>query len=196
MKKSINNIILTIGFIIYIVGVMLCSTSENNEMLPIALATYSLYAILIMAFSFAKSKALNICAYSISAIAGVEALSLITSVSKIENFDAMLIIFTFGIIVMMIPAVIILINSILNLFGFTKVGRQTTSDSKIDLLRLYAEINKDGIISDDEFIAKKAIVIKGNLKENKEEFEQLKQLKRLYDEQVITKEEFITFNVK
>ena len=196
MKKSINSIILTIGFIVYIVGVMLFKTSENLASAFFDLTGYSIYVILIMAFLFAKSKSLNICGYSISAIAGLDALSVITTATAIEDFDFTLIIFAFGIIVMMMPAIIYFINCLLNLFGFTKMGKQSTSDSKIDLLRLYAEINKDGIISDDEFASKKAVVIKGNSKDNKEELEQLKQLKRLYDEQVITKEEFVSFNVK
>ena len=196
MKKSINNIILTIGFILYVVGIILYNTSENIGSMYSEFALYSICAILIMAFSFAKSKALNICGYTISTIAGVDALGYIIAASDVKEPDFTLMIFAFGIIIMMVPAIIYLINSILKSLGFTKIGSQTTSDSKIALLRLYAEINKDGIISDEEFASKKALVIKGNSKDNKEELEQLTQLKRLYDEQVITKEEFVSFNVK
>ena len=63
MKKSINSIILTIGFIVYIVGVMLFKTSENLASAFFDLTGYSIYVILIMAFLFAKSKSLNICGY-------------------------------------------------------------------------------------------------------------------------------------
>ena len=192
MKKNVKQIILVIGLLTYLVGTLIASMSEDYGL--IAVNSYlALYPILTIAFCFAQSKALNATGYTINAIAGMNALTIIISAGDVE--DVTLLLPYIGLIIMFVASFCYLVPAILKFFGFVKAGKsQKTSNEKIELLRLYAELNSNEIITDDEFATIKTNVIKGNVKDNTEKLNQIKELKKLFDEQVITKEEFISFN--
>lgn len=192
MKKNVKQIILVVGLLTYLVGTLIASMSEDYGL--IAVNSYlALYPILTIAFCFAQSKALNATGYTINAIAGMNALTIIISAGDVE--DVTLLLPYIGLIIMFVASFCYLVPAILKFFGFVKAGKaQKTSNEKIELLRLYAELNSNEIITDDEFATIKTNVIKGNVKDNTEKLNQIKELKKLFDEQVITKEEFISFN--
>ncbi len=192
MKKNINQIIIVFGLVVFLVGTLIACLSEFYGLIPSS--TYlSVYPILIIAFSFAKSKTLNYAGYTINAISGLNALAVIITYGEIDDFSLLLP--YVGLLIMMLASLVFILGLALNYFGFVKAGKSPeSSNNKIELLRLYAELNKDEIITDEEFADVKSSVIKGNLKETVEKLNQIKELKKLFDEQVITKDEFINFN--
>ena len=190
MKKSFNLVFISIVFVAYVICSILASFTS---LYSVATSSMNLYVILMLAFCFAKSKTLNIVGYAIGGLIGVASLN---SIIVLIQGDVFLIILPFfASIALFIPSVIYFVNACLRTLGFIKKnGSQDTQDSKLDLLRLYAELSKDALITEEEFAEIKASVIKGTVKENKEKLTQLRELKKLFDEQVITKEEFISFN--
>ncbi|MBQ3235212.1 MAG: SHOCT domain-containing protein [Clostridia bacterium] len=190
MKKNFYYITITLGFVLYLVCSILASLSEGYAPFVEGM---NLYVILMIAFCFSKNKTLNIVGYSIGGIIIVYSIFALNVLGQGDDFNLLLP--YISALVMGAASVVYFVGLCLKFFGFIKKnGCQDTQDSKIDLLRLYAELNKDGLLTDEEFAEIKSSVIKGSIKENKEKLAQIKELKKLFDEQVITKEEFITFN--
>ena len=192
MKKNYKHVILFIGFIVYVLGLLITGMSFGIESIIYFNTVISIiYPILTIAFCVAQTKTLNVLGYAINSIAGVYALTLLIQ----GDFEETAIIMLIGLVIMMCVSICYLTTSILKFFGFVKAGKATaSSNEKIELLRLYSELNKNEIITDEEFAEIKTSVIKGNIKDNTVKLNQIKELKKLYDEQVITKDEFITFN--
>ncbi len=188
--KKFNLIFISIVFVAFVITSILASF---NAYYMEIFSSLNFYVVLMVAFCFAKTKVLNTVGYCIGGLIGVLSLNYIIVLAQGDVF--LLLLPCFASIALIIPSIIYFVGASLTVLGFIKnCGTQQTQDSKIELLRLYGEMNKDGLIAEDEFANVKKAVIVGAVKENKEKLAQLKELKKLYDEQVITKEEFVNFN--
>lgn len=192
MKKNIYQIIIAIGFIIYAVGKLLIAMSEKISAVYVSELS-ALYPILIIAFVFAKSNALKYTGYAIATIAGVDGLAIVMNAN--ENVEMVALLPAIAMIVMMFASIAFFVSVLLNFFGFVKEGKECKSaNNKVELIKLYSQLNNEDLITNEEFTTIKSSIVKGNVKESVEKLTQLKELKKLYDEQIITKEEFITFS--
>lgn len=202
MKKNFNLSLLVIGFIVYVICSIIARTSqEYYVMLGYAkdvLAGYSVIfdiaIIMMLAFCLTKSKTLNYVGYAIGAIIGVFSIEALVCLGETDINEFSLLLPYFGSLVMTFTSVLFFVGLCLKFFGFVKSNqKEQSSDSKIELLRLYAELSKDELISEEDFAIVKSNIISGDLKNSKEKLVELGNLKKLYDEQIITKEEFVTF---
>ena len=188
--KKFNLIFISIVFVAFVITSILASF---NAYYMEIFSSLNFYVVLMVAFCFAKSKVLNVVGYCIGGLIGVVSLNYIIVLAQGDVF--LLLLPCFASIALFIPSVVYFVSACLRSLGFIKnSGVQQSQDSKIDLLRLYGELNKDGLITEEEFANVKKSVIVGGVKENKEKLVQLRELKKLFDEQVITKDEFVSFN--
>ncbi len=191
MKKELNKVILTIGFFIFMLG-LLIGTLVSAGILVILQGGVVLYSILAVCFIYAKNSIIKNVGYALTAYAGT--LGLYYLMWNMPNVGAL--IATSGLLIMLIGAFLYFLVEVLKFFGFVKGGVICqTSNGTIELLSQYKEMEKEKIISETEFDA-----LKKKLFENEESktasIDDLKKWKKLLDQQVITEEEFVALKAK
>ena len=192
MKKELNKVILTIGFFVFMLG-LLIGALVSAEILVILQGGVVLYSILAVCFIYAKNNIIKNVGYALTAYAGILGLYyLMWNVTQ----NAGAIIATIGLLIMLIGAFLYFLVEVLKFFGFVKSGVICqTSNGTIELLSQYKEMEKEKIISETEFD-----VLKKKLFENEESktanIDDLKKWKKLLDQQVITEEEFAALKAK
>lgn len=188
MKKEINKVILTLGFIVSLLGLLIDSIIVESAMFamlgtPIFLGAFS------FCFVYANNATLNRFGYVFAAIAGVDSIAAII----FSNTDA--IVAYIGFIIMFVAAVVYFICKILSFFGYKKCDADNNSCEAIaepyDQMLEYQKFMADGIINEQEFASLKSKLLGvSTSKVIAGDFEQLKKWKKLVEQNVITEEEF------
>ncbi len=187
MKKFFTQILTAIGFVIALVGVIMGYKSEN-----IALAFASLYfiaAALATTFVFAKNESVKNMGYVLSAVAGAYGITRLLIEMDAKKASVPMLIFAIGLIVMLVPALIYAIIQFFSWCGFTRKGNKADASDIATVLNQYKMLEKEKILSADEFESLKEKVLK-NSGSAVSSVDDLKKWKKLLDQQIITDEEF------
>lgn len=196
MKKNIIKTITFLGFIIAILGAILdpmiadkgahaYSYLFNNVAVYIAVA-----AILGTIFVFSKNATVENVGYALCAFVGTLG---ITMIINDKVFPLMLI--PIGFIVMLVGAVLQFLLIAIKFFGFVKSNDCKNVGDVSDILTKYKELEKDKVISEEEFndLKNKTIATSTN---DKISLEDLKKWKKLLDQGIITETEFANMKAK
>ncbi len=188
MKKIFTQILVAIGFVVALVGVVL-----GVDDVTVGLAFSSVHfigATLATAFVFAKNETVKNMGYVLCAVAGTYGIAAIIPVeTDAEAVSTGLLIFAFGLIVMMVPAVIYAIIRCFSWCGFTIKSSKADACDIAAVLDRYKALEKEEILSAEEFEGLKNKVLK-NSETSLSSIDDLKKWKKLLDQQVITEEEF------
>ncbi len=190
MKKTLSQILAVIGMIIAVVGILLDAVSLEMPMYAFSIADVSFaVAITALALIFSKKEGAVSLGYLIMVAAGVSAITRILNPD--ELFAAMEVIsFTaIGFAVMAVAALLYYFVKLLTVLGFVKKGKATGCEDVLVVLNKYKEMEKESIITPEEFEELKAKTLKVANK-NVGDLEDLKKWKKLVDQKVITQEEF------
>lgn len=182
MKKSLSKIIVFIGFLVVCVGELIDGFSQKAYTAGTLLTTGTLLGALAVVFVFAKNKTLSNMGYALSACGGISGI-LICFKTTLPFWASV------GYIVMLLGAVIWLIGVLVAFFGFVKGGYVSEDDVSSQLIK-YKELEKEEIISAEEFEKLKAALFAGS-EGGKVTLNDLKKWKKLCDDGVITAEEFV-----
>lgn len=178
MKKTVKNILTTIGFIVVFVGwiidgmkVMLSTTDYSS----------GIFAVLSIAFIFTDKKILQNIGYGFSALLGAYGIIwLIYEVNVVTSIGA---------IVMAVSAILYMFEIILAFFGFIKTEYADKQPTNYDNIVEYSELLKAGIITEEEFNKVKAEAL--NKKDSKGgSIDELKKWKKLVDQKIVSEEEY------
>lgn len=187
MKKKLTQIITFIGFIVFLSGmtVDVITAEEASEKLVLfnSLASiFSLATALACYFVFSKNKTIENIGYVFSAISGVQGLLVIILNEKL-NFYAI------GLIIMLVAAIIYALTAIIGFFGYVKGKANTEESDTASLLSKYKELEKEKVLTEEEFEKLKNKALDEHNTE-KLTVNELKKWKKLLDGDVITAEEF------
>ena len=186
MKKFFTQILAVIAFIVILLGMLITgidSREANAAMLLITFTTPFLAAALATAFVFAKNEIVKYMGYILSAMVGIY--GVLTLIQ-----DKNLLILSIGMIIMLVPAIIFIFIQLFALLGFVRAKDiQSKADDMATLLNQYKALEKDAILSAEEFDTLKAKVLK-NTDTHGISLDDLKKWKKLLDQQIITEEEF------
>lgn len=196
MKNSLVKIIIFVGLLVMLLGVILDPLiSEKSFSAVVALLVnvpfyIALSAVLATVFIFAKNKLLANVGYGLAALVGVLGILLIVYVDYTG-----LIVIPIGMIVMFVGALLKCILIVIEFFGFVKTGSKQSPGDFSDILMRYKELEKDGVLSADEFAdLKNRTIAAGDQREAS--LDDLKKWKKLLDQGVITEEEFAALKAK
>lgn len=193
MKRKISKITLFVGFVVTMVGILLDSLiSDGTITLSVTgVMGYSptiLAALLGTCFIFAQNRTLIRIGYALSAFAGIRGLLLLISGMTAEQFT----ITGFGLTLILIASLLYFIHICVVFFGYSKGNRE---DDLPRLLAAYKSLEKDNIISADEFAALKVELL-SRQNNNDVSLSDLRQWKKLQDQGILTEEEFSALKAK
>ena len=193
MKKSLTKLVMFAGFIIVVIGIIVDSMIAELPATAFSVLELSVVAaILAICFINAKNNVLVNVGYCMAGILGACGLANVITLYSSE----LKIVTTVGYIVMGVSAVFYLFTTILDFFGFVKKDRSADNDGNIvAVLNMYKEMEKEQVITADEFNDLKAKVLKCTDGE-KYSVEDLKKWKKLFDQQIINEEEFASVKSK
>lgn len=184
MKKfEINKIVIFVGFVFYVLG-MLLDTFSFNPTFVASLQATSIYVLLGAFFIYAKNTVVQKIGYGLCAISGIIGLYTILW----TDFTTGALISSCGSVIMLLGSIIVFITLILSLFGFTKGSSSKTNDV-ISSLSAYSSLKDENVITDEEFTTLKQSALE-NCNGKSLSFSDLKQWKKLLDQKIITEEEF------
>ena len=187
MKKSLSKIIVFVGFLWVCIGELIDGFSQEAYIQDTLLTTGTLLGALAVVFVFAKNKTLSNMGYALCACGGISGI-LICFKTNLPIFAAI------GYIIMLIGAAVWLIGVLVAFFGFVKGGYVSEDDVSSQLIK-YKELEKEEIISAEEFEKLKAALFAGS-DGGKVTLNDLKKWKKLCDDGVITADEFAAFKAK
>jgi hypothetical protein len=187
MKKFFTQILTVIAFIVILVGLLIAGLDSKDAPAVIMLVAFTapfLAAALATAFVFAKNDTVKNVGYILSALVGVYGVLMLLA-------DKNFMIVAIGMILMLVPSVIYVFIQLFALLGFVRAKdlQVSKSDDMAALLNQYKALEKEAILSAEEFDALKAKVLK-NTDTQGTTLDDLKKWKKLLDQQVITEEEF------
>lgn len=203
MKKFFTQILTAIGFIVALVGIILNSKSGLAE--SALYSTPLIAASIAIAFVFAKTQSVKIMGHVLSAYAGVSGLLTYLTyqnslydeagqlVTEKPEFDPT--IYSIGLIIMLAAALIFVIIEFFSWMGFTRKSSKAVSCDIATMLNQYKALEKEQILSAEEFDDLKSRVLKTSGSDCSS-IEDLKKWKKLLDQQVITEEEFSNLKAK
>ena len=184
MKKQVNQIFIFIGFAVAFLGLLLNATIDY--MPSTSASSLGLVALLGATFIFAKNSVVKNVGY------GLCALSAITSFPLFASTDPGLLIYTIGTVIMLLGVLIYFVSLVLNGLGWVKTDKASKTEDATNLLTVlnnYKLLEKENILSADEFTAIKTNLLSANT--NKAEtIDDLKKWKKAVEQQVITEEEY------
>ena len=200
MKKDLSKILIVVGLIVVLVGFFLdgmINRADNAKeiyedvyliTMPTGIITDSAFwdcvlVAIVCAFALSKNQAFVNMGYILGAVAGV------LSVVMFPNGQYMKIVALFGMIVMLVAAVIYFVSKMLSFFGFVKANTNKTHEA-VDLLTQYKQMQESSLITTDEFFALKQKLFR-DAKPRMNSFDDLKKWKLLLDQDIITEEEFL-----
>ncbi len=185
MKKFFTQILAAIGFAVSLIGVFL---SFKNAALIVAFSSiYFIGAGMATAFVFAKNETVKNMGYVLCATAGT--FGAVTLLNEISGGSIGMIVFSIGLIIMLIPALIYAIIQFFSWCGFTRRNAKAAADDIATVLNRYKSLEKEEILSAEEFEA-----LKGSVLDNSGSavscVDDLKKWKKLLDQGIINEEEF------
>lgn len=187
MKKELNKILAMIGFVLIVLGCVICGTDPATALVisEIAFSAATIAAVLALAFINAENKTLKNVGYSISALCGVYGVTLIAN----ANDNVGLIVMAVGMLFYLITALLYFIVVALKFFGFVKGTKAQVTLNVSEVLLRYKQMETEKVITEEEFndLKKKTLETTG---EKISTLEDLKKWKKLMDQKVITEEEF------
>ena len=169
-----------IGFIVVLLGVL---TESSETALTVMFTAPFLAAVLAVCFINACNNTVKNVGYALGALVGVYGLVMI--------MNEVLLVSACGMVFMLFAALGFAVTYILKFFGWVKSGKESSAVGDISSqLEKYKEMEKENIITDEEFVQLKGQALQ-TISENKHlNFEDLKKWKKLLDQQVLTEEEF------
>ncbi len=188
MKKEINKMIMFIGFSIMLVGMLLMGFSEEATLEETAMTTLVLPALFATTFIFAKNSVVKNIGYGLGAISGMDGISVIV----IKGIHMSTMIFSIGLILMLVSSILYFISLCLTFFGFSK---QDTNTDTLDLLKSYIELRSDNVITEEEFESVKAKLLAQNVNKGSP-IQELKKWKKLLDQNFILQDEYDEIKAK
>ena len=147
-------------------------------------------AILGAVFVFSKNATVENVGYALCAFVGVLG---VTMIMHDKVFPLMLI--PVGFIVMLVGAILKFLLIAIKFFGFINAEDQKVIGDVFDTLTKYKELEKDKVISEEEFNDLKTKTIAANAKDTVS-LEDLKKWKKLLDQGIITETEFANMKAK
>lgn len=209
MKNVIVKTIVFIGFLVVLLGLIIdplivqASTPAEEAAVSaplvitalfIAFPFFFVYLILSvifgMVFIFSKNETLANVGYALGAFAGAFGVMIL-----IDSKTFSLILIPIGLICMMVGAALKGILVIIGFFGFVKPDGKQAIVNVADALSKYKELEKDGVLSEEEFLSLKDRAL-GECKPKNAPIDDLKKWKKLLDQNVITEEEFAALKAK
>lgn len=196
MKKSLVKIFVFVGLLVMFLGVILDPIiSEKSLSAVVALLVdvpfyIALSAVLAAVFVYSKNNLLANVGYGLAALVGVLGILLIVYVDYTG-----LIVIPVGMIIMFVGALLKGILIAIEFFGYVKSGTAQSSCDAAAVLVKYKELEKEGVLSEEEFSdLKNKTIAAGDQKVTS--FDDLKKWKKLLDQNVITEEEFAALKSK
>ena len=186
MKKELNKILMFIGFIVTVVGVIICGVS-NKANFALVFTIPNLAAVFALTLIFAKNETVKNTGYALAGLVGAYGVATMAS----ENEDLM--VAAVGMILMLVAAAIYFYVICLKFFGFVKDSEissvRSESGNLLATLEKYKEMQQEKVLSDEEFADLKQKVFAA-VEHKAVSVEDLKKWKKLLDQKVITEEEF------
>lgn len=196
MKKSLVKIFVFVGLLVMFLGVILDPIiSEKSLSAVVALLVdvpfyIALSAVLAAVFVYSKNNLLANVGYGLAALVGVLGILLIVYADYTG-----LIVIPVGMIIMFVGALLKGILIAIEFFGYVKSGTAQSSCDAAAVLVKYKELEKEGVLSEEEFSdLKNKTIAAGDQKVTS--FDDLKKWKKLLDQNVITEEEFAALKSK
>jgi len=190
MKKTLSQIIAVIGMLIAIVGIFLDAMELEMPAYAFSIMDLSFaVAIASLVLIFSKKEGAVSLGYLIMVVAGVAAITRILYPDEMFAYYEFFSFIDVGFAVMAVAALLYYSVKLLTLLGFVKKGKATTSEDVLSVLNKYKEMEKESIITAEEFEELKTKTLKVANK-NVGDLEELKKWKKLVDQKVITEEEF------
>lgn len=188
MKKEVNKILATIGFVLIVLGCVICGLDDAMALViaEVAFSAATIAAVLALAFINAESKTLKNVGYSLSALCGVYGITLIANANDEQTG---LIVMGVGMLLFLVAALFYFIVVALKFFGFVKGSEAQSSSNVSDVLLRYKQMEAEKVITEEEFndLKKKTFETTG---EKISTLDDLRKWKKLLDQKVITEEEF------
>lgn len=199
MKNIVIKSIVFVGLLVTVLGTILDPLITSDPLtfagvfmlVPFLPLYIILAAALGTAFIYSKNATLANVGYGLMAFGGA------IGIAMLIWFDSFsLIVIPVGLIIMFVGALLKAILAIISFFGFEKAGsRQPSSSDVADALLKFKDLEKDGVLSEEEFAALKEKLIASDEKA-KPTIDDLKKWKKLLDQNVITEEEFAELKKK
>lgn len=199
MKKTVSQVVMIIGALVAIIGILIdCINYGAMEFGFGDLTTVA--AVVAVAFVFSKKDSLVYIGFLIAAILGAYSIPQISySIPMPDGYgDVYYAYYTsvarIGLSVMALSSIMFYFVELLKAFGWVKSSAKSAEAGDVMMvLNKYKDMEKENIITAEEFDALKSKILKGAEKEVSS-VEDLKKWKKLFDQKVITEEEFA--NVK
>lgn len=191
MKKSIIKTIIAIGFFVFVLGAIIDPVMKSSAAAFIVGNVYiAVAAILGTAFVFSKNTTLANVGYGLCAVIGAFG---VTFMMHYASYPIM--VTSVGLIIMLVGAVLQFLLIAIKFFGFIKSEDKQTVGDVSAILTHYKELEKEKVISEEEFNGLKAKVIAAN-ENDKVSLEDLKKWKKLLDQGIIDETEFSNMKSK
>jgi len=189
MKKSVNQIVMVLGFIVLLVGTIIANLSSYAVCLA-TFGTVNLAAIFAVTCIFADNRVIKNIGYSLSSFVAAYGIGVIAT-QTISAIGIGGLVASIGMIIMGLAVVLYALIFVLKVFGFVKSGEKTecASTATLDELGRYKEMLQDKILSEDEFDSLKQKIL-ANAEAKAISIDDLKKWKKLLDQQIINESEF------
>ncbi|MBR2354651.1 MAG: SHOCT domain-containing protein [Clostridia bacterium] len=190
MKKTLNQIIMVIGFVVMVVGILV-GNIQNGLATLTTFSTVVIAAVFAVTCIFASNSVIKNIGYALASLVaayGVGAISMI----DFDHVDIGALLTAIGMVLMGVAALLYALIFVLKLLGFVK-SSETKEDKAIsttlDELGRYKEMLQDKILTEEEFDDLKQKVL-ANADNRAISIDDLKKWKKLLDQQIITEAEF------
>ena len=187
MKKTLNQFVMILGFIVVIIGTIMANVLTSGASVT-TFTTVNVAAIFAVTCIFAANSIIKNIGYGLAAFVASFGIGVVAWVDP-ENLNIGEVIAAFGMIIMGVAALLYALIYVLRAFGFVKKGVAKEDTIALDELGRYKEMLQDNILSDDEFDGLKQKVLATEAAKAIS-IDDLKKWKKLLDQQVITEAEF------
>ena len=187
MKKTLNQFVMILGFIVVIIGTIMANVLTSGASVT-TFTTVNVAAIFAVTCIFAANSIIKNIGYGLAAFVASFGIGVVAWVDP-ENLNIGVVIAAFGMIIMGVAALLYALIYVLRAFGFVKKGVAKEDTIALDELGRYKEMLQDNILSDDEFDGLKQKVLATEAAKAIS-IDDLKKWKKLLDQQVITEAEF------
>ena len=191
MKKTITNIMMFVGYLVMLVGFVIAGLDKKSTALVLTMvfAYPAIAATLALCFIHAKNNVVKNVGYALAALAGVYGILMLVS--------EMMLVSAIGLIVMLLASLGYVVVLLLEFFGFVKADKMLNITNDVStLLGKYKEMEKEQVITEEEFLQLKAQALQTLAEKEEASLEDLKKWKKLLDQKVITEEEFAQLKAK
>ncbi len=189
MKKTLNQIVMVLGFVVLIVGTVLANLDSDIATLA-TFATANVAAIFAVSCIFATNSVIKNIGYSLAAFVAAYGAGMIAGLD-FNDLDIGALLVAVGMLIMGVAAILYALIFVLKAFGFVKNGtsNEVKTSATLDELAHYKEMMQDKILSEEEFDSLKQKIL-SNAEAKAISIDDLKKWKKLLDQQIITEAEF------